>query len=322
MEELTSDSRATPRVSVVLSTHRPDTGRLRRTLAGLRAQTLPVERWECLLVDNASAPPVDLAPLADVAPQNLRILREAELGLTAARRCGLRTARGELAVLVDDDNVLAPDYLANAFSLFEAHPRLGAAGGPSRPEFEQPPAPWAREFFPLLALRDLGPEVLIQGLARAPGQTHWLYPACAPIGAGMVLRRSALDRWLEPAASPAISDRRGAALTSGGDNDIVLSVLHAGWDVAYFPGLALTHLIPAARLQPDYLARLNHGIQQSWMQVLTRHGANGWPAIAPWTVPLRTMRSWFVHRAWRGPAERIRWRGACGHFRGRTAASR
>lgn len=324
MEELTAASApsSAPRVSVVICTHRPDPGRLRRTLAGLRAQTLPVETWECLLVDNASSPPVGLAPFADVAPRNLRLLQEAELGLSAARRCGLRAARGEFAVLVDDDNVLAPDYLAHAVKLFAAHPRLGAAGGPSRPEFEQEPDPWTREFFPLLALRDLGPEVRIQGLVRAPDQTHWLYPSCAPIGAGVVLRRSALDCWLAPAGAPVLSDRRGTALTSGGDNDIVLSVLHAGWDVGYFPALALTHLIPAARLQPDYLARLNHGIQHSWMQVLARHGANGWPPIAPWTVPLRAMRAWFVHRAWRGPAEHIRWQGACGHFRGRSTRNR
>jgi hypothetical protein len=96
-------------------------------------------------------------------------------------------------------------------------------------------------------------------------------------------------------------------------------VLKAGWQVAYFPTLSLTHLIPAGRLEPDYLARLNRGIQESWMQVLTRHDANPWPPLTRMGCTLRQLRAWFTHRAWRSPAAHIRWRGACGHFAGRVA---
>jgi hypothetical protein len=71
--------------------------------------------------------------------------------------------------------------------------------------------------------------------------------------------------------------------------------------------------------QRDYLARLNRGIAKSWMQVLRKHDANPWSPIAPWTVPLRQFKAWFTHRAWSGPAEFIRWQGACGHFEGRGA---
>ena len=41
-------------VSVIIPTHNPDPGRLRRTLLGLRAQTLPAAAWEAVLVNNAS----------------------------------------------------------------------------------------------------------------------------------------------------------------------------------------------------------------------------------------------------------------------------
>ena len=303
-------------LSVIIPTHHPDAARLRRTLAGLRAQSLPIADWETLLVDNASVPPFELAPFADDAPTNLRLVIEPALGLTAARRCGFAKARGELLVLVDDDNVLAPDYLARVVALFAAHPTLGAIGGRSVPEFAAPPAPWQREFFDLLALRDLGPEPLFAADLRPPGSARNVYPACAPIGAGLALRRAVAVTWL--AAPPTLSDRRGTALTSAGDNDIVFTALHAGWGVGYFPTLALTHLIPVGRLDPAYLARLNRGIQQSWMQVLTRHDANDWPPIPAWSVPLRQLKAWFTHRAWSSPAARIRWQGACGHFEGRV----
>jgi hypothetical protein len=47
---------------------------------------------------------------------------------------------------------------------------------------------------------------------------------------------------------------------------------------------------------------------------LTLHGICPWPAIAGWTVPLRQLKAWITYRAWSGPAARIRWQGACGHF--------
>lgn len=312
------DLNSAPRLTVVIPTHNPHAGRLRRTLAGLRAQTLPVADWECLLVDNASSPAVEASTLGDAAPAGLRILREPVAGLTHARSRGFTEARGEFAVLVDDDNVLDPDYLARVLELFATHPRIGALGGKSRPEFETTPPDWTKEFFGLLALRDLGDAPLISNGLRPAGIAHNEYPAFAPIGAGMAIRRTAWEAWLHSPTRARLSDRRGGELTSGGDNDIVLCAMAAGWEVAYFPDLGLTHLIPAGRLEATYLARLNEGIQKSWMQVLALHEANPWPPLTATGARLRSWKAWLVHRAWSSPSARIRWCGVLGHFHGRV----
>lgn len=305
-------------ISVILPTHNPEPRRLSRTLDGLRAQTLPRAQWELLLVDNASTPAVRQSIATLAGTPNSRLVMEPVLGLSAARRRGLSEARGRYAVFVDDDNVLDPDYLQAVVDIFALAPRLGMAGGISVPEFESPPAEWQREFFSLLALRDLGPEPQT-AVAPAQGTGQAIrYPICAPIGAGMALRREAAEVWLQAAAASPLSDRRGSALTSAGDNDIVLTLFKAGWHAGYFPTLRLTHLIPAGRLAPHYLARLNRGIQCSWMQVLARHQASPWPPIARWTLPFRQARAWLTYRAWTSPAARIRWAGACGHFAGRA----
>ncbi|MBI5422660.1 MAG: glycosyltransferase [Opitutae bacterium] len=304
-------------LSVVLPTHNPHRGRLVRTLAGLRAQTMPVASWEMILVDNASAPALDAAELAALGPANLRIVRETALGLTPARRRGFSEARSEFLVLVDDDNVLAPDYLDQVAALFAAHPKLGAAGGKNLGEFETPrPAWWQPEFDGLLACRDAGDATEICTALFDPSTGRNEYPLCAPVGAGMALRRAALATWLADDSTARLPDRRGNELSSSGDNDIVLSILRAGWSVGYFPSLILTHLIPSGRVQPDYVARLNRGIARSWVQVLHKYDANPWPPVAPWTVPLRQLKAWFVYRAWSGHLARIRWQGACGHFEG------
>jgi hypothetical protein len=222
--------------------------------------------------------------------------------------------------MVDDDNVLAPDYLAHVVRLFAKHPRLGAIGGKSLPDFEVEPSEWLREFLPLLALRDLGDRPCIADGLRSPGAPRNRYPAeAAPIGAGMAIRREVAAQWLAGGSDSILCDRKGKELTSGGDNDIVFTVLKHGWAVGYFPELVLTHLIPASRLEPDYLARLNHGIQKSWVQVLAKYDASPWPPIAEWTLPFRRAKAWALYRAWSSDAAHIRWHGACGHFEGRTA---
>jgi glycosyltransferase involved in cell wall biosynthesis len=293
---------------------------LRRTLAGLAAQTLAKEVFEVILIDNGSTPPVTAAALAE-SPA-VRIVREEQPGLTAARRRGFRESRGTLLVLVDDDNVLAPDYLARVERSFAAEPELGALGGKVTPDFEQPPEPWVSEFHGLLALRDHGSAALRATWHDGAGRN---YPPFAPIGAGFAVRRTlALDyaAALDSDAARRALDRTGERLVSGGDNDLVMHVLEAGASVGYAPELALTHLIPVQRLQRAYLGALNRAIARSWVSVLALHGIRPWPPVNPSTVRLRQWRSWWRTRAWSGPAAWVRWQGRCGTFEGQADLAR
>jgi glycosyltransferase involved in cell wall biosynthesis len=285
-------------------------------LEGLKAQTLPRDQWELVLIDNASPDPALLSGIDLSWHLHARVARELRLGLTYARLAGFHAARGALLVYVDDDNVLAPNYLQEVISLFAQYPQLGAAGGKSLPGWEVEPLPWVHQFAANLALRDLGKHEQIAGLTAPPS-----YPAFAPVGAGMALRREVLDGYeevLRDRARPALLDRCGGQLTSGGDNDIILTALKCGWQVGYFPTLCLTHLIPVGRTTVEYLARLNQGVARSWVQVLALHGIRPWPAISSsWTVLFRKWRAYLSYRAWRDPVSYVRWRGACGAFEGR-----
>jgi glycosyltransferase involved in cell wall biosynthesis len=303
-------------LSVILPTRNPNPGRLHRTLAGLAAQTLDRAQWEVLLVDNASDQPWELPAGLVAGWPGFQRLSEPVIGLTPARLRGIQAACGDVLVFVDDDNVLAPDYLAHALRLFTGQPRLAAAGGPVRPEWETPPPQWTHEFHGLLALRDLGTEIKI---CRGGPGARW--PDFAPVGAGLVVRRTGAQAYadaLDQDPARRALDRIGRSLGSGGDNDLVFTLLHAGGDIGYFPELQLTHLMPASRLDASYLARLNEGIMRTWVVVLQLHHQCPWPAIASWTVPFRTARAWWRFKPWRSPAHRIRWRGAVGQFQGQA----
>ncbi|MEZ4364245.1 MAG: glycosyltransferase family A protein [Kofleriaceae bacterium] len=83
--------------------------RLERTLRGLAAAAPRPERFEVVLVLDGVAAPADLRdhglPLRTVAlPERA--------GRGAARNAGLRAARGSISVLLDDDIVTTPRFLA------------------------------------------------------------------------------------------------------------------------------------------------------------------------------------------------------------------
>lgn len=309
-----------PALSAIICTHNPRADYLAETLASIRRQQgLPGGRvWELIVVDNASDEPlegrVDLSwhPLA-------RVVREDRLGLTHARHRGFAEARGEIIVCIDDDNVLDPDYLRLTLAAFDADPKLGATGGKAIPRWEAPPPHWFDGLGISLACRDLGDSPIE---ARwQPDTDERSYPACAPIGAGMGLRRAAYEFYVDSSKDDpnrVSLGRRGADLASGEDNDMILSILSQGWTIAYLPQLRLEHLIPATRLSVEYLERYAQSSSRTWVQVLSVHGIEPWPPIPRWTLPLRKTRAWVRMGGWRGPANRIRWRGTCGMLEGRA----
>ncbi|TDO23149.1 glycosyltransferase [Pedobacter duraquae] len=295
-------------ISVIITTFNPDLERLNQTLAALKNQTLSADQWELIIVDNNSSP--SLSILIDWHPQYTCVVEQLQ-GLTYGRLKGFNLAVAELIVMVDDDNVLHPDYLKRAKDIMEQQPELGAIGGKSIPIFESQPKDWIKAFYHNLALRDLGNTVILNSWDHT-------YPATAPIGAGMIVRKSALKNYIDKVnkAGTVIADRSGKMLGSSGDNDIVLEILKAGWQTGYFPELILHHLIPDSRTTTSYLARLINQSNKSWMTVLKRHHINPWPEISVWSLPLRKIKAFITYSAWSNKVNYIKWRGACGSFDG------
>lgn len=322
----------TLKISVIIPTRDPDTDTLIRVADALARQTLPVDQWEVVLVDNASLPPVSLDPFKALAAP-VRRVEEGVPGLSRARSKGIAEARGPLLVFIDDDVLPAPDFLESACTLFARLPTLGTAGGGIVPEFEVPPPDWFEEFSGLLALRPAPPvEHILSHLPTHPASSPahdstqaalsrtFDLPTWLPNGAGLIVRREAAEAWVarqrNHKTGPEITDRVGSSLASGGDQDIVLAALRAGWHTGCFPTLLVRHIIPTARLQPAYLCRLNHGIQRSWVHVLHRYGLNPWNPVPRYSASLRKARAFVRCAAWKSPSHRIRWRGLCGRIDG------
>ncbi len=308
-----------PRISLILCTHNPRWDFLSSVIAALKNQTLSLAQWELIVVDNASEQPL-LSRLDLSWHPTARIIREDRLGLTQARLCGFNAASASVMVFVDDDNVLEQEYLSHVLQIFQAHPDLGAIAGKSLPQFEVEPESWIRDYYSVLALRDFG-ETPLTTAGKFGALTAESYPYFAPCGAGMALRKPLFATYTaQVATNPArlALGRTGQQLTSGEDNDIILTLLTAGWGVGYFPQLKLIHLIAAHRVKPNYLARLNYAASRSWVQVLSLHGIRPWKKIPAWTVLLRQLRAALGCQPWRNANTYIQWHGICGTFAGQS----
>src|SRR3984893_9229707 len=223
-------------VSVVLPSHNPRRDFVNSVLEALRGQTLPTSQWELIVVDNNSEQP--LADLLNLTwHPGATILREEELGLTRARLAGFKHAHGDVAVLVDDDNVLASDYVEKAIRISTEFPYLGTWSGQVELKLENPDNP------PPPQLRHLLCERRIETPVWSNDQHH---AAAQPWGAGMCIRREVFTAYAEATRNNPRRlrlDLQGRGLAYGGDTDMAYTGCSIGFGMGGFPELKITNLI-------------------------------------------------------------------------------
>jgi glycosyltransferase involved in cell wall biosynthesis len=254
--------------SVIICAHNPRSDYFGRVLASLRDQTLPLDNWELLIIDNASKMPLASDWHISWHPTG-RHLVESELGVAEARRRGIREARADLIVFVDDDNVLDKSYLTQAVGIGRDWPLLGAWGsGSIQADFEVRPSESVMEFSHYLALRETA-------------SPQWSNVASCvqamPWGAGLCVRKAVAVGYCQlcERSSIQITGRVGSATLSGEDREIALSCCAQGFGFGIFPDLKIIHLIPRHRVSEDYIVRLVEGttlsdllLDYKWLNII------------------------------------------------------
>lgn len=113
-----------PRASVIVPTYqRPKL--LERSLRALLAQDRSTPPYEVIVVDDCSTPET-AAVVSKAAGPDERVMyvrHEANRGLSATRNSGVRQARGDIILFVDDDVVVEPGYVS---AHLRAHDEAGA----------------------------------------------------------------------------------------------------------------------------------------------------------------------------------------------------
>lgn len=230
-------------ISVIICT-RNRAGLLGCAIQSVVDQDFPKDRFEIVVVDNASSDNTAEVAQAFCDRVTLRYMREDRIGLCIARNTGWRSASGDYVVFFDDDAIARPGWLSAIGRTFDrAGSSVGVIGGRVDPIWQASRPHWlADEIAGSLTIVHWGAaEKVITDIRR-----EWL------VGANMALPRTLLTEvggfhpWL---------DRVGNNLLSSGDVFLQKEIMRRGYDCIYVPDIAIEHLVPKSRLNQTWFLR-------------------------------------------------------------------
>jgi glycosyltransferase involved in cell wall biosynthesis len=252
-----NESKGTPLISVVICTHNR-VSHLVNALESIKRQLYPGNKFEVIVVDNASIDATRgvVESFAETAP--VRYVYEKRLGLCHARNTGWRAARGRYIAYLDDDAVANPGWLQALEDAFAYSPDAGVVGGRVDPIWEGPRPAWLSD--------EVAMSLTIVDWANSPKKiadvnVEWL------VGANMAVSRKVLEQ--TGGFHPSL-DRMGNQMLSSGDVFLQKQIIKRGYSCLYYPSAAVFHLVSRSRLNQHWFLRryYNQGLSDVMMQII------------------------------------------------------
>ncbi len=214
-------------------------------LESIAANDLPKAEYEILLVDNNCTDNTReiSETFAEAHPEvSFRYTTEPEQGLSAARNRGIKEAKGDIIVYIDDDALVDPHYLRDYAEWFSAHPDTMACGGPIIPLYETQEPEWMSPYTRALltAWMDYGDTPREYPKGRFPG------------GGNAAYRKSVFEK---VGYFNTELGRKGNSLMGAEEKDIFDKMHALGMQILYLPTPVLHHIIPQKKLEKDFFDR-------------------------------------------------------------------
>jgi glucosyl-dolichyl phosphate glucuronosyltransferase len=208
--------------------------------------------FEVVVVDNNSTDDTRAVVEEFVAAghTNLRYIFEGRQGKSYALNTGLAAARGRLYTIVDDDFVLPPDWLANIFEGFRAHPDVSFVSGKVLPLWQAEPPAWlTAEHWSAVAVADYGGEEFFADESK------------------QICLLACTFRLEDVRAVGGYDGQLGVSAGQIGgveDLDILRRLWAAGRRGLYLPGVWFRHKVAPSRLTKAYHRRWHKGHGRSY----------------------------------------------------------
>jgi glycosyltransferase involved in cell wall biosynthesis len=268
------------KISVVIPTYNR-TEYLRKAIKSLIDQTLPMDQYEILVIDNCSVDNTRKVVCEEFKNvRNLRYIYEPRLGLTYARNAGWQNATGEYIAYLDDDAVASRQWLEKILEVFETvKPQPGCVGGKIEPIWEAPRPSW-------LSDSKLG-DLAILNWSNKPvvlNKKQWV------AGANMSLPRKILEKvnGFQPGFGRA-SDK----LFTGEDILLERKLAQMGYHCFYHPDILVWHHVPSSRLTKYWFIKRAYwqGVADASIQIHEESPSVSWRLLKGMTTLLRILLS-------------------------------
>ncbi len=215
-------------------------------LESIAANDLPKTEYEILLVDNNCTD--NTREICDIFAAThpdvqFSYTTEPEQGLSAAKNRGIKEAKGDIIVYIDDDALIDSWYLRTYAEWFAAHPETMACGGPIEPLYETTEPEWMTPYTKALltAWMNYGTKVREYPHGRYPG------------GGNVAYRKSVFD---QVGLFNTALGRKGGNLMGSEEKDIFDKMHSQNMQILYLPTPVLHHIIPQTKLDEPYFNRL------------------------------------------------------------------
>ena len=209
----------------------------------IKDQTLPADMFEVVIINNNSTD--DTERLSHEFCKNKAGIRvsyytEPQQGLSYGRNRGIAESESELITFIDDDALLANDFLEKSVAFFEKHPGAGASGGKILLHFMSEKPDWYNPFLaPLLGYFNRGDKTK-------------LFRSDFFRGSNMTFRKSLFDVY-KPFDTRL--GRIGDGLIGGEEKELFFRLKNNGVQLWYNPEAVVYHLVPAERTSDIFIRK-------------------------------------------------------------------
>jgi len=242
-------------LSLVICTYNRDKF-IRDCLNSLLKQTLPISKFEVLLINNNCSDNTTsiVDTFISAHPElDLTQYHENNQGLSFARNRGIKEAKTEIITYVDDDAILPPDYLEKVVIIMTTHPNYSGLGGKVIPEYETQQPEW---FHPLLQMMvthiDYGDKII-----KCVGKKY-------PPGCNMTYRKEILEK---------AGGFNNALKWRTDDKYIFFEVIKIKNEVYYHPELWVRHQIDAERITDQNFDKLSMKLgEEERIRITSKNG--------------------------------------------------
>ena len=218
------------KTSIIIATHaRPAS--VARLVESLAPQIRPGED-ELIIAENGVAEPSTI----NEAPVELDHLYDPRPGKCRIQNRAIQRAEGEIIVCLDDDLVVAPDYVVEVERFFDKHPEFAAMKGRTLP-IEDP-------------VKKVGPAAVYLDLPIVDHGEN-VVEVHGVLGANMAFRKSALDK-------VGLFDEHLGPGAAGHEEETEMSqrLRRAGYKIGYAPRALVHHEVDPARADRERFIRI------------------------------------------------------------------